>query len=432
MKKYNEFIFEDYSFDLATKKARFSYSLDGKLKFTEEIIWNIEPVNYDTEILDNALFGLWIMAGISYYKTYLPNKIKIKKGKLNEEQARFFNKTYLLGLAQFFYTNQLDWHDSINFESNTSEQHFVPPSNGEGAISALGGGKDSIVAAEILKESKVDTDLWAVNQAERFENLANKMNLKILSVTRKIDPLLLELNGKDAYNGHVPITAINSFIGVVLAILTGKKSVIWAIESSADEINTSWKGLQVNHQYSKSYEFEKEMANYIKKNIAKDLEHYSILRPLTELRISEIFCKNYIDKYNGLFSSCNANFSLNNNDKLNWCGKCPKCAFVFIVFSPFIKKSNLLGLFNGRNIFADEDMKPIIEELLGISGHKPLECVGEIAETRLAINMAKDTGEYPELNQFDFPTVKYDYKKWSSNSIPKELLENIKSSIFNI
>jgi 7-cyano-7-deazaguanine synthase in queuosine biosynthesis len=337
-----------------------------------------------------------------------------------------------LGLAQFFYTNQLDWYDSINFVPKTNEQYFAPPSNGEGAISALGGGKDSIVAAEILKEAKVDTDLWAVNQAERFENLANKMNLKILSVTRKIDPLLLELNGKDAYNGHVPITAINSFIGVVLAILTGKKSVIWAIESSADEINTSWKGLQVNHQYSKSYEFEKEMANYIKKNIAKDLEHYSILRPLTELRISEIFCKNYIDKYNGLFSSCNANFSLNNNDKLNWCGKCPKCAFVFIVFSPFIKKSNLLGLFNGRNIFADEDMKPIIEELLGISGHKPLECVGEIAETRLAINMAKDTGEYPELNQFDFPTVKYDYKKWSSNSIPKELLENIKSNISKI
>lgn len=429
MKKYKQFIFEDYNFNPQTNEANFEYSLDGLVHFSEKITWNVESSKYDEEILDRALFALWIMAGISYYKTHLPNKIMIKKGALNHTQADFFNKTYLLGLAQFFYTNRLDWKGIINFEANSENTQEVKNLDGEGYISAIGGGKDSIVAAEILKKVGIKPKTWAVNQAERFTKLVDAMELEIDSVTRKLDPILMQLNANGAYNGHIPITAINGFIGVVMAILLGKKSIVWAIESSTDENNTLWRDLPVNHQYSKTYQFEKEISKYIRTNIAKDIEYFSILRPFTELRIAEIFCKNYFEKYKALFSSCNANFSFNNQDELKWCGKCPKCAFVFIIFSPFLQKANLLELFGGKDIFADEEMKPVIEELLGISGHKPLECVGEIAETRLAVQMAKQTGQYPELEQFVFPMVDYDYRKWAGSSIPQDLLSKLKQQI---
>ena len=429
MNKYSEFIFEKYSFDTNKNEVELHYSLDGELEFTETIRWEVSTKNCDEHILDEALFGLWIMCGISYFKTYLPKKITIKKSGLTKSQAKFFNKIYTHGLAQFFYTNQLEWEEAINFEATKEEVAETATAGGEGCISALGGGKDSIVAAELLKRLGMKPECWSVNQAERFLNLSKKIGTKTHKVTREIDPLLAKLNSEGAYNGHVPITAINSFIGIVLAILLNKKSIIWAIEGTAEEPNTKWKGLDVNHQYSKTLEFEKDMQDYIFQNIAKDIEHYSILRPLTELRIAEVFCNNYLNDYQGLFSSCNANFTIGNDSELRWCGKCPKCAFVFIIFSPFLKKTDLLNLFGGKDIFADEEMAPIIKELLGITGHKPLECVGEIAETRLAVQMAKQSGQYPELSQYNFPEVKYDYRKWLNNSVPKAIDTELKETL---
>ena len=432
LNKFDKFIFKDYVFDPATNTVELKYSLDNEIDFTEVISWNIEAVSYNPEILERALFALWIMAGVSYYKTYLPKEIVIERGGLTESQKIFFSKTYQLGLAQFFYTNQLDWEGVINFKSDSVESKNELSTGNSGSLSALGGGKDSIVAAELMNLMGIEFDCWAVNQAERFVGISESIGAKTFSVTRRLDGKLAKLNGVDAYNGHVPITAINSFIGVVLAILAGKKSIVWAIESSTDEPNTSWKGLAVNHQYSKSSEFEVDIIEYINTNIASDLEYYSILRPISELRIAEIFCKKFFEKYKTKFSSCNANFNIGNNSSLKWCGKCPKCAFIFIIFSPFLEKNKLLELFNGKDIYSDPDMKGVIEELLGVDGHKPLECVGEIAEVRQAVQMAKNSGHYPEAEQFEFDEPNYNYLKYSKNSIPSNLEEKLKGILDSI
>lgn len=431
--KYSAFIFEDYTFDEIRNEIVMKYSFDGELHFKERISWQVDSINYNPNILDRALFGLWLMCGVSYYKAYVPSKIIIKKGSLSREQKEFFDEIYLHGLAQFFYTNSLDWKGHIDFPFDTNNGMKLDEStNSSGSLIAIGGGKDSIVAAETIKSLDDDFDCWAVNQSKRFEPIAQKLNSKMLPVIREIDPKLLELNSKDALSGHVPITAINSFIGLVLAILVGRQRMVWAIESSTDEPNTIWQGLEVNHQYSKTSYFEQAMQNYINKFVAKDLEYFSTLRSITELRIAEIFCKNYIDKYQGLFSSCNANFTIGKTDELAWCGKCPKCAFVFTLFAPFLDKNKLVSIFGGNNIFADPDMKGTLEELLGIDGHKPLECVGEIAEVRKAVELAKKTDQYPELKQFNYPFEDFDYKKWGANAIPSELEPGIKKLLLNL
>lgn len=428
--RYGSFVFEDYSFDEAKQEASLRYSFDGQLKFEEKISWNVDSTNYNPAILERALFGLWLMSGVSYYKAYVPRSIIIKKGSLDKYQKEFFDQIYLNGLAQFFYTNQIDWKNLIDFPFDKAKQKLDKlPSHGSGSLVAIGGGKDSIVAAELMNCLGGEFDCWSVNQAERFEPIASKLGQNILNVKRSIDPKLIEINAKDAYNGHVPVTAINYFIGVVLGVLTGRQSLVWAIESSTDEPNTTLQGLEVNHQYSKTSFFEERMQHYIGNYIATDIECFSILRPLSELRIAEIFCNNYLEKYQGLYSSCNANFSIGNNRALNWCGKCPKCAFIFTIFSPFLKKEKLLELFGGKDIFADPDMKGTLEELLGIDGHKPLECVGEIAEVRAAVDMARRSGRYPELAQFDFELKDFDYKSWGPNSIPASIESKLQEII---
>ncbi len=427
---YQQFIFEDYKFDAATNTAKFHYSLDGKLGFTETIRWDVKSVSsYSAVALENALFGLWIAAGTSYYQAYLPPQIVIKKGSLDKQQKQFFDTLYLHGLSQFFFTNQIDPAGLIDFPAaSTALAKASPHINGSGSLVALGGGKDSIVAAELMKKLGQDFDLWAMYHAERFAGLAQTIDRPIHGVTRTVDPRIIQLKEQPgAYNGHVPITAIVGFVGVVLAILLGRESLVWAIESSTDEPNIIWKGLEVNHQYAKSSMFERDMAGYIRDNIATNLEYYSILRPLSELRIAEIFCKDYFAKYRHLFSSCNANFILGRNDKLGWCGKCPKCAFVYTIFASFVEKRKLMELFGGRDLFADEELRGTFEQLLGIDGHKPLECVGEIAEVRTAVQMAKDSGQYPELARFDFPPPDYDYREWHQNLLPKPLETQLRS-----
>ena len=425
---YKTFIFESYDWDAKTNTAKLHYGFDGKVNFTEEVKWEVGPAKYDQAILDKALFGLWIAAGISYYQAYLPPQIVIKKGSLDVIQKKFFDSLYLNGLSQFFYTNQVNPEGLINFPAgDTSVAKSRGKIGGSGSLVALGGGKDSITAAELMSELNLDFDLWAVYHADRFASIAQAIGRPIHGVSRKIDPAIIRLKEQHgAYNGHVPITAIIGFMGAVLAILTGKKSLVWAIESSTDEPNTTWRGLPVNHQYSKSSMFEADMSEYLRNFVASDLEYYSILRPLSELRIAEIFCQQYFHKYKHLFSSCNANFTLGRTEKLGWCGKCPKCAFIYAIFSPFLAKAELMELFGGRDLFADEDLRGSFEQMLGIDGIKPLDCVGEIAEVRTAVQIAKDSGNYPELALFEFPKPDYDYREWHKNGVPKDIEVRLK------
>lgn len=428
---YKAFVFESYDWDAKTNTAKLHYSFDGKVHFTETVAWEVGPTIYDPGILDKALFGLWMAAGTSYYQAYVPPQIVIKQGSLDRAQKQFFDSLYLNGLSQFFYTNQLDPRGLIDFPAgDASLARSVGKIGGAGSLVALGGGKDSITAAELMKKLDQDFDLWAVYHAKRFASIGREIGRPMLGVSRKIDPAIIRLKEQHgAYNGHVPITAIIGFVGAVLAVLEGKKSLVWAIESSTDEPNTTWKGLPVNHQYAKSSMFEAKMANYLQNYVATDLEYYSILRPLSELRIAEIFCRKYFHKYKHLFSSCNANFTLGRTENLGWCGKCPKCAFIYAIFSPFLPKAELMDLFGGRDLFADEDLRGTFEQLLGIDGHKPLECVGEIAEVRTAIQMTKAGGDYPELATFNFPKPDYDYKAWHKNWMPKDLAAKLKSII---
>ncbi len=80
-----------------------------------------------------------------------------------------------------------------------------------------------------------------------------------------------------------------------------------------------------------------------------------------------------------MFSSCNENFKLAGHDGPLWCGRCPKCHFVFLIFAPVMPKERLVGIF-GQNLLAQPSHERSFRELTGLAGQKPWECVGEIEE----------------------------------------------------
>ena len=97
-------------------------------------------------------------------------------------------------------------------------------------------------------------------------------------MTRTMDAKLFDMNTQGYYNGHVPISGIIAFVLTTAAYLYDYKYIIMSNEKSANEGNTVMDGIEINHQRSKSYQFESDFSQYIKKYISPDIEYFSLLR----------------------------------------------------------------------------------------------------------------------------------------------------------
>ena len=430
MTNYQTFFFQDFVFDKENQKLFLTYNLDEQVTFTETIEFLFPLDNYNEEAFGRACFGLWIMTGISYFKAALPKQISLYDTALSPWQKDFFTKVYTYGLGEFFYENDIDPIGAVNFpEADAKGSNPISLPDLNGTLIPLGGGKDSLTTIELLK-SKLSTQhsapgapltTWSVGHADLFETVSPLIDLPHLQVKRTLCPNLIRLNKEGALNGHVPISSILGFMSVCTAILTNKKYIALSNESSANEGNTTWKGININHQYSKSLEYEKAFQEYIHKYISPDIHWFSYLRPYNELKISEMFTELCFNKYKDHFSSCNRNFVLaKENKQFQWCGNCPKCAFVFLIFAPFIDKEELIKLF-GENLFKKPELEQTYQELFGLSEIKPFECVGEIEECRKAAHMVMDT--YPELKRFNIPKGDFDQEELSEHSIPAVFLK---------
>ncbi len=427
MSTYRQFIFEDYAFNADSKVLTLRYSLDGQVQFTEtyRFLFDFKP-NYGLEALTRACEQLFLLAGVSYYKTYIPPEIVVKKAQIDDSLKQFLDKTYQKGLGEFFYINSLEANTPINFPVNAPALQPVEVGQTSGLLIGLGGGKDSLVTAELLaSQPKVAT--WSMNHKTQIQPLVERIGLDHFYIEREWDKQLLSLNQSGAYNGHVPLSAILAAVGSVVAILSGYQDVVVSNESSASEPNLTYQGVAINHQYSKSLEFEADFQNILKQSFSDSIRYYSFLRPLTELRIAELFAKTGFEKYKDVFSSCNRAFT-HDSPGLFWCGQCPKCAFVFLALTPFVNREDLEALFQGKNLLMDQGLEPTYRQLLGIEGSKPLECVGEVKESRAAMRLAQE--QYPELPIYEFELpADYDFRALCEHSMPEEIFTTLRSAL---
>ncbi|MCD8241893.1 MAG: hypothetical protein LUD73_05855, partial [Lachnospiraceae bacterium] len=136
-------------------------------------------------------------------------------------------------------------------------------------------------------------------------------------------------------------------------------------------------GSSVNHQYSKSFEFESYFHKYEKRYIDSGVYYFSMLRPLSEFQIAKYFSG--LPAYHDVFRSCNAG-----SKKDIWCGHCPKCLFVFLILSPFLSHARLTEIF-GTDMQMYESMRTDIRKQTGLAAENPFECVGSRDEVNAAI-----------------------------------------------
>lgn len=450
MKTYNTFYFEKFCFDMQTGEALFSYSFDEELFFEEKIYFFdsnfVLRKDLDIEIIENILFHIHVSLWISYYKAFLPRNLVIKTGKLDEFQTSFWKKFYLNGLGEFFYKNNINPNWLLHFSSQ-SQKEFVNKDfvSCEKYLVPVWWWKDSIVSIELLRKMWKEIDLvtFAQNDNILYENTAKNSGLKRLFIQRELSKNISLLNTQWAYNGHVPITGMIAFVLELVSYLYDYKYIILSNEKSANFWNTLYHGIEINHQWSKSLDFEKDFWEYVLRYISRSVKYFSLLRPFYELKIAEYFAK-FGKKYFSSFSSCNVNFKIFKKDKKNtyWCNSCPKCAFVYAILRPFLSKEETLSIF-GRELYEDKNLENLFRELAGISGIKPFECVGESGEVVLAMQIALE--KFPKklpfileifqkevqskMTQTDFEQLreKIFSPEWNENIIPPLLLQKLKN-----
>ena len=391
---YGEFVFEGYRYDAAARALSLTYRFTDGPRFTEELRFEVparELTSQDRVVLDRVFRLVFLAAGVSYYKACIPRTLRCEAFPLDRETAAFMQVFYERGLAEFAYRNGLSLRDHLEFAWEPSAPDSDPVAIDLPRRTCVPGGKDSIVTLECLKQSGEDVTAFALGSAEPIAACIATAGVPALRVHRRLDSQLFALNQNGALNGHVPITGILSTIVLAAAVLAGCDTVAMSNEHSASVPNLVADGVEVNHQYSKSLDFEGMLADYLCSRITPGLSYFSLLRPLSEIEIARRFAGS--PQYLPVFRSCNAAFKQSPTERARtWCGNCPKCRFVFLALTPFVARPALLEIF-GRDLLDDPAQGDGFAELCGQRSHKPFECVGDVGESAAVMTYL---GQHPD------------------------------------
>lgn len=386
------------SFDYESLIASFFFSFSdssGDIFFTETISfrdrWHAVRWGIESDVIDTLLFHLSIALAISYYKLAPTSHIYIETWSLSPEQIAFWEKFYRNGLGEYLYTNQIDpeWlfqfisSDDISYEMqdiSLADRHLIP----------VWWWKDSCVTIERYKQQQADITLFSFGKDYAVHrDVAEVAGLERIFVSRQIDSLLIEMNKQWYHNGHVPITGIISFILLVVGYLYDYKHLVMSNEKSADFGNVERKGYTINHQYSKSHEYEQDFMNYVRRSISPEFNYYSELSDIYDAQVAEEMCQH--SHYFPIFSSCNRNFHIDTTkrttiDSWSWrrCCTCPKCLFTYITMRPYLTAEDVSTIW-GYELLEDDSIQPLLRELLWEEWIKPFECVGTPEEVREAL-----------------------------------------------
>lgn len=390
--KHREFVYESY--ELNKDSFVFHFRMDGyefspRWSFSPELIQGAD----NKELLSYAVFSLGMSELVSYWKCACPKTVRINCGSLNKEQIKFWKKLYFNGLGEFFYRNGIktdidSFMDMIPCSGKVPE--FTGGGRGQGFLIPVGGGKDSVVTLELLNNYKDVNSCYILNPRGATLNCAHTAGYpddKIIGVKRTIDKQLLELNAAGYLNGHTPISSVIAFSSWIFAYCNGKEYIALSNESSANESNIS--GTNINHQYSKSTEFEADFRRYTKEYFNDFPEYFSMLRPWSEWQITKKFVK--YPKYFPVFQSCNIGSKTD-----TWCSNCAKCLYVYIMLAAFLPDEELIKIF-GKNMLRNEEYRDLFKGLVYQDFDKPFECVGTKAEINLALYTAAEKRKGDDL-----------------------------------
>ncbi len=460
-RQYPRFTYSSYQWKIVDQSVNctFKYVL-GKHTLVHTISFELGTHSISDaqlEGVNSLVLYLGMMEGISYWKLACSPEICVEAGQFSVAELNWWHGIILNGMGEYFYVNDIAFTkpgflklvcEDLGAEVSASTaatlaapelksdqlDQFQQRNTGKTLV-GVGGGKDSIVSIELLKQHFSDQagkqlGLLLINPTQAAREVAALSGLSTVHVVqRSFDPLLFVLNTQDFLNGHVPISATFALIGLLMSHIFQYDSIAISNERSSNEGNVEFHGIEINHQWSKSFYFEHSFQTQMQ-SLSLQPVYYSLLRPLYELQIAQIFSK-VGTAYFSSFRSCNRGSKRN-----IWCGECSKCLFAYILLLPFWGIEHVSHLF-GKDLLADLSLEETALELIGKGKNKPLDCVGMFEESAVAFELC--ARKYREQNislpvlleqlithvsQIFTPTLEKEFLHgWNEqHAVPKKLL----------
>jgi len=406
----------EYTVEDGVLVCTFTYSLPPDHSFTHVVTFeNLTGLTLD-KVPASMVFALGLAEATGYWKTTCSPTIEVKAGKLDDEQTLWWHRLYINGFAQYFYENKINYLEE-NFLRIISTGSVIDTNTAgllqsDSVLLPVGGGKDSVVTGELLKphfDLRPIVVLPASPAALRISGMLSPQPAVV--VTRKFDGLMLRMNSEGYLNGHVPYSAIIGMMFVIAAAVEGHKYIAVSNERSSNEGNVMYLGQEVNHQYSKSEEFEKDLNEYLKK-LHLPVVYFSFLRPLYELQIAKLFSR--LPQYFDTFRSCNKG----QKDDL-WCGNCAKCVSISLTLGPWVGEEVITRIFGGMNPRLQKNNEQILKEMTDPDLVKPFECITTVEEAQVCVEFLEN-GITPRVQEF--------LDRWGESDMPDNFASIIKSA----
>ena len=138
-----------------------------------------------------------MIEAISYFKTTCSPEFIIECGNLDEEQQKWFRKIFYLGLGEFRFVNKINVKEEefVTFISNQEKIEIKPIFRElNGVIIPIGGGKDSNVTLDLLKDYKDKSYAFCIGSKEvslKSAEVAGYSRNEVIEVKRIIDKPIL-------------------------------------------------------------------------------------------------------------------------------------------------------------------------------------------------------------------------------------------------
>jgi hypothetical protein len=393
--KHRAELFRYVDLDVTPDTLTGIYELDGRT-FVETVTFEgVKSLEAPAVV---ALAQLWyLIAGLSYYKAGAARRIDVGTTPLGTHGRRLLKAALSDGLGEFAFRNQMPLSD-VTIEGREGVEPFEPFVDDGRVLTPFGGGIDSVVTVEQLREH-VDQTLFVVSPSTgRFtplEETAAVTGLDVVRASRTLDPQIVR-GDESFFNGHVPVTTMITLLAAVAAVASGRGGIALSNEHSSSVANLRWYNSDINHQWSKSWNAENLIASAVAERVGDELVVASYLRDRSELWVAQVFSE--LEQYHHVFRSCNRAFTQAPGERsAQWCGECDKCLFVNLVLAPFLSREALRAIFSSEPL-SDPAREEQLRTLVGLGAeHKPFECVGDPDESAVALTEVSHHEEWRDV-----------------------------------
>ena len=263
-------------------------------------------------------------------------------------------------------------------------------------LAFCGGGKDSLVALKLLERANLP--FATLGYAHSIYGNADAQHALLDRVAGATPRVRAERQWviDDALDAPVPRlrpqlgvryllaaeTPASVFAALPLALARGYRGLVVAHEASANAANLTWSttGEDVNHQWGKGWAAERLLDRYAA-SLVEGLRYFSVLQPVHDEVIFELLSRDAA--LAPLTHSCNV--------AKPWCGRCAKCAYVWLQMAAHLPADIVAATF-GADLGERPENDRHFREMLGLADHTPFECVGSAPEARLALTLARARG----------------------------------------